>query len=69
MTKPTPEEAKQILKARGWSYRRAAPALGVHYMHLYAVLSGQRESRSLLNRIASLPKTTPPYKTKAAKAA
>ena len=34
----------------------AAEALGVHRIHLYLVLSGKRESRSLLRRYQQLTK-------------
>jgi lambda repressor-like predicted transcriptional regulator len=47
--------AKLILKKRGWSYRTAAPRLGVCYQHLALVLTGRRESRRLLAAIAKLP--------------
>lgn len=47
--------AKRQLKAKGWSYRSAAPRLGVTYQHLAFVLTGRRQSRSLLERIAELP--------------
>jgi len=48
-------EAKHTLKARGWSYRTAAPRLGVCYQHLALVLTGRRESRRLLARIEAIP--------------
>ena len=51
----SPAAAKRSLKAKGWSYRRAAPHLGVNYVHLALVLTGKRESRRLLHRIAALP--------------
>ena len=51
----SPATAKRLIKARGWSYRRAAPVLGVTYQHLSEVLNGRRASRRLLSRIASLP--------------
>lgn len=47
--------AKRTLKERGWSYRRAAPRLGVTYQHLCLVLTGRRESSRLLEQIANLP--------------
>lgn len=46
---------KRLLKQKGWSYRQAAPALGVHFSHLDRVLQGRRESRALLERIEALP--------------
>lgn len=55
-TRPmSPAAAKRALKSKGWSYRTAAPALGVCYQHLAFVLTGRRESRRLLTRIAALP--------------
>lgn len=47
--------AKRTLKTRGWSYRRAAPLLGVSYQHLSEVLNGKRASLRLLSKIATLP--------------
>ena len=48
-------QAKAHLRAAGWSYRTAAPRLGVTYQHLCYVLNGQRESRRLLANIIRLP--------------
>lgn len=59
----THSEAKQVLKQRGWSYRRAAKYLGVNPTHLTLVCCGHRVSKSLLNRIAKLPHTTPPKRS------
>lgn len=50
----TRERAKVTLKSRGWSYRSAAPQLGVTYQHLSEVLNGKRLSRRLLRKISSL---------------
>ncbi len=50
--------AKRTLRARGWSYRRAAPQLGVCYQHLALVLTGRRESQRLLARIKAIPHRT-----------
>lgn len=47
--------AKRELKSKGWSYRSAAPLLGVTYQHLCEVLQGRRTSRRLVAKIASLP--------------
>jgi len=49
------ETAKRSLKHKGWSYRTAAPVLGVCYQHLALVLTGRRTSRRLLAAIANLP--------------
>lgn len=46
---------KRLLKAKGYSYRKAAPELGVNFSHLSRVLNGHRESKSLLKRIEALP--------------
>jgi hypothetical protein len=54
------EHAKATLKRHGWSYRKAAPFLGVGYVHLSRVLNGQRESRRLLAAIAALPHAPAP---------
>lgn len=46
--------ARNSLKTKGWSYRRAAKPLGVHYSHLCLVLTGKRSSRRLLGKISAL---------------
>ena len=51
----TRQTAKRSLKAKGWSYRTAAPELGVCYQHLAFVLTGRRQSRRLLDKIEALP--------------
>lgn len=48
-------EARRSLARKGWSYRTAAPLLGVHHVHLALVLTGRRESRRLLAAIHALP--------------
>jgi hypothetical protein len=55
----TPEQAKQHLAASGWTYRHAAPLLGVCYQHLCDVLNGRRISHSLLQRVQSLSPRKP----------
>jgi hypothetical protein len=47
--------ARAHFHAMGWSVRAAAPALGVCYQHLSQVLTGRRQSHSLLARILALP--------------
>ena len=49
-------QARKSLSLKGWSYRTAAPELGVHWTHLAKVLTGKRESRRLLASIHTLPK-------------
>lgn len=51
----TREQAKVTLKDKGWSYRTAAPRLGVTYQHLCLVLNGQRASKRVLTEINKLP--------------
>lgn len=46
---------KQVLKSRGWSYRKAAEKLGVTYQHICLVMNGRRKSRRLLAAVAALP--------------
>ena len=50
----TREQAKAILKKRGWTYRTAAPRLGVCFQHLSEVLNGHRQSKRLLEKIQQL---------------
>lgn len=45
---------KRKLCEKKISYRRAAPALGVHWTHLYKVVNGYRKSKSLSLRILQL---------------
>jgi hypothetical protein len=64
----TRQQAKIQLKSKGHSYRSAAMVLGVNVRHLAGVLLGERESRSLLHRIAHIaPRTNiprnSPYRT------
>ncbi|GEM_PF-4497883 len=47
--------AKEKLKTKGWSYRRAAPVLGVHYVYLWQVCNGVHSSIRLNGRIDDLP--------------
>ncbi len=47
--------ARVSLRGKGWSYRAAAPLMGVSYQHLAHVLTGRRESRKLLKLIHDLP--------------
>lgn len=47
--------ARAELKRRQLSYRKAAPMLNITYPHLGKVLTGKRESKSLLARIYALP--------------
>lgn len=46
---------KKILHARGWSYREVAKEFGLSRTHIDRVLNSDRTSRSLLERIESLP--------------
>ncbi len=48
------EVAKQVLRDRGYSYRQAAPLLGVCYQHLSEVLNGHRPSGRVLRKISQL---------------
>ena len=49
------EAHKALLREKGWSYRAAAPVLGVHWVHLFRVLKGERQSIRLLAAIERLP--------------
>jgi hypothetical protein len=48
-------KARQHFYAGGWSYRSAAPHLGVSYQHLCQVLNGERLSRRLTAAVSKLP--------------
>lgn len=47
--------ARQHLRSTGWSYRSAAVELGCSFTQLAHVLTGRRQSRSLVSRITALP--------------
>lgn len=51
--------ARRHFQSGGWSYRSAAPVLGVSYQHLSEVLNGRRESRRLLAAVNALPPRKP----------
>jgi transcriptional regulator with XRE-family HTH domain len=55
MTRQRLNEVKEALRAKGWSYRTAAPELGVSFEHVSRVLNGQRVSKRLLDKIEALP--------------
>lgn len=50
------DAARSHLFAAGWSYRSAAPVLGVSYQHLAQVLTGERQSRRLTAAVQALPR-------------
>ncbi len=52
---PQVRAARRHFFAMGWSYRSAAPRLGVGYQHLSEVLNGHRVSRRLLASVNALP--------------
>lgn len=47
--------ARKHFQSCGWSYRSAATVLGCTYQHLCQVLTGYRESKSLVARVLALP--------------
>lgn len=51
--------ARRHFHAGGWSYRAAAPLLGVSYQHLCQVLNGERQSRRLIAAVNTLPPRKP----------
>ena len=55
--------AKRILRARGWSWRRAAQHMGYSQSHLAQMLTGQRPlSMPAVQRIRALPQSTVHYR-------
>ena len=50
------------LRRKGWSWRRAAVALGCSYTHLSHTLTGRRSSALLTARIDALPKSETAYR-------
>jgi hypothetical protein len=59
---PDVEQIRVILKARGWSYRRAAKVLGCSHVHLAYVMSGARSSRRLMAKIARIGESPVAYR-------
>jgi len=51
----TLQQAKVELKSKGYSYRKAAPLLGIRYESLCRVLNGQFQNRRVLRLIPTLP--------------
>ena len=58
----TAAEARDSLKAKGYSYRRAAAALGYSESHFFKVLCGYNHSETLFRRLATLPPSPVPRK-------
>ena len=56
------EEARETLRAKGYSFRRAAIALGRSYSHVSKVLSGIHHSDTLLSEVAGLPPSSIPFR-------
>lgn len=54
--KLSPEEARHIIRSRGYHYRTAAAVLGVNFTHLHRVCTGERHSARLLRAIRTLPR-------------
>lgn len=52
---PAIVEAREILRRKGWSYRKVAPLLGVCYQHLCLVLTGHRPYNTIVRKIHQLP--------------
>lgn len=62
---PQDTAIKKELKRKGWSYRKAAPVLGVHWVYLCGLANGRYKSRRLGIKILQLPfasKTTNNHK-------
>ena len=57
----TLQQAKSTLKNKGWSYRRAAPLLGVRQESLSRILNGQFQNRRVLRAIEHLPASPVKY--------
>lgn len=55
-------QVRKDLRRKGWSWRRAAEAVGCSYTHLAHTLTGRRESQPLLKRLSALQPSTQPYR-------
>jgi hypothetical protein len=49
-----PARLKALLRAKGWSIRRAAVAIGCQYQHLSYVINGHRQSKRIAAAIIAL---------------
>ena len=49
-----PARLKMVLRAKGWSNRRAAMAIGCQYQHLSYVINGHRHSKRIAAAIIAL---------------
>jgi len=54
-------QARKSIRDKGYSFRRAALALGLSYSHVSKVLSGIHHSETLLRRIDALPPSDVPF--------
>lgn len=52
---PEVQQARNILRRRGWTQLEVAERLGVTRTHIVFVLNGRRTSKRILNAIAELP--------------
>jgi len=52
----TLQQAKVTLKLKGYSYRSAAPLLGIRHESLCRILNGQFSNRRVLSEIQKLPR-------------
>jgi len=54
--------ARETLRAKGYSFRRAAEALGYSYSHFSKVLSGIHQGDPVLQAVAEMSPSTVPYR-------
>ena len=57
---PSVQDARNTLRAKGWTQAAAARHLGVSAIHLCYVLNGHRVSKRILRAIASMPPNPKP---------
>lgn len=57
---PAVQQARELLRRKGWRQAEVARELGVTPVHLSYVLNGRRESKRILAAIADLPSNPQP---------
>jgi hypothetical protein len=51
----TPDQAREIIRTRGWTYRAVSKRIGKSPGHIHGIVTGKRTSTPVLSQIAKLP--------------
>lgn len=57
---PQDTAIKRELQRKGWSYRRAAPVLGIHWVYLCGLANGKYNSKRLKLKVLQMPHAPKP---------